>query len=275
MEKIQELNEENAYIKNVYFGFENMLPTKLKNNLNNVKNKNQKKKKSKNKSKSKGKKLINKPTKIDEQNDVIYEPSPEKEEKKEKNKKKSKKSSKPKIIQKEKTREIEENNNLDNKENENKENLSVNNNENLSENSSKNSNEKNENNNLNENNIINDSNKEYYKPLSEEPDTLNEDDDFIEVKEEEKKIEINEINDNKDNQNVNIDDFEFVDDDKKDSIKVENKNIKRERSPIKNPEKIKQAMKSINIKPPEWAKNLSDEDFMFRVKTYLRNKKNK
>ena len=166
-------------------------------------------------------------------------------------------------------------NNLDNKENENKENLSVNNNENLSENSSKNSNEKNENNNLNENNIINDSNKEYYKPLSEEPDTLNEDDDFIEVKEEEKKIQINEINDNKDNQNVNIDDFEFVDDDKKDSKKVENKNIKRERSPIKNPEKIKQAMKSINIKPPEWAKNLSDEDFMFRVKTYLRNKKNK
>ncbi len=171
--------------------------------------------------------------------------------------------------------EYDEVNNLDNKENENKENLSVNNNENLSENSSKNSNEKNENNNLNENNIINDSNKEYYKPLSEEPDTLNEDDDFIEVKEEEKKIEINEINDNKDNQNVNIDDFEFVDDDKKDSIKVENKNIKRERSPIKNPEKIKQAMKSINIKPPEWAKNLSDEDFMFRVKTYLRNKKNK
>ena len=174
--------------------------------------------------------------------------------------------------------EYDEVNNLDNKENENKENLSVNNNENLSENSSKNSNEKNENNNLNENNIINDSNKEYYKPLSEEPDTLNEDDDFIEVKEEEKKIEINEINDNKDNkdnQNVNIDDFEFVDDDKKDSTKVENKNIKRERSPIKNPEKIKQAMKSINIKPPEWAKNLSDEDFMFRVKTYLRNKKNK
>lgn len=174
--------------------------------------------------------------------------------------------------------EYDEVNNLDNKENENKENLSVNNNENLSENSSKNSNEKNENNNLNENNIINDSNKEYYKPLSEEPDTLNEDDDFIEVKEEEKKIQINEINDNKDNkdnQNVNIDDFEFVDDDKKDSIKVENKNIKRERSPIKNPEKIKQAMKSINIKPPEWAKNLSDEDFMFRVKTYLRNKKNK
>ena len=174
--------------------------------------------------------------------------------------------------------EYDEVNNLDNKENENKENLSVNNNENLSENSSKNSNEKNENNNLNENNIINDSNKEYYKPLSEEPDTLNEDDDFIEVKEEEKKIQINEINDNKDNkdnQNVNIDDFEFVDDDKKDSKKVENKNIKRERSPIKNPEKIKQAMKSINIKPPEWAKNLSDEDFMFRVKTYLRNKKNK
>ena len=118
MEKIQELNEGNAYIKNVYFGFENMLPTKLKNNLNNVKNKNQKKKKSKNKSKSKskGKKLINKPTKIVEQNDVIYEPSPEK---KEKNKKKSKKSSKQKIIKKEETREIEENNNLNNKEKEN------------------------------------------------------------------------------------------------------------------------------------------------------------
>ena len=88
MEKIQELNEGNAYIKNVYFGFENMLPTKLKNNLNNVKNKNQKKKKSKNKSKSKGKKLINKPTKIVEQNDVIYEPPPKKKKKIKRNQKK-------------------------------------------------------------------------------------------------------------------------------------------------------------------------------------------
>lgn len=57
--------------------------------------------------------------------------------------------------------------------------------------------------------------------------------------------------------------------------KIEIKNIKRKNSPIKNPEKIKAAMKSLNIKTPEWAKNLSDEDFMFRVKTYLKNKKNK
>ena len=123
MEKIQELNEGNAYIKHVYFGFENMLPTKSKNNLNNVENKKQKKKRSK----IKEKKKINKPTKIVEQNDINNKPSQKKEEKKEQNKKKSKKNSKQKkqkIIKKEETREIEEDNDIYDDINENSENKS-------------------------------------------------------------------------------------------------------------------------------------------------------
>jgi hypothetical protein len=177
--------------------------------------------------------------------------------------------------------EYDEVNNV-NKENENNENINNNiNKENLSDNS-KNSNEKNDN--INHYNIDNE-NKEYYHRLGEVPDCLNDDDDgFIEVKEEnneDNKIENNNINLkeyenlNQDNEKkeININDFEFTEDIKIEEKKIEQK--KRKNSPIKNPEKIKEAMKSLNIKPPEWAKNLTDEDFMFRVKTYLKNKKNK
>ena len=173
-----------------------------------------------------------------------------------------------------------------------------NNNEDNKENINLDNNNKNEN--VNNNNV---NDKEYYKPLGDLPDNMNNDDDeFIEVKEEnnisngeikEKNIEINNNNNNE----VNINDFEFIDNN---NIKVEyetkeiiddlkkfnnenknvdnkniiNNNIKKSRSPLKNPEKIKESMRKLNIKAPEWAKNLSDEDFMNRVKGYL-NKKNK
>ena len=116
MEKIQELNEGNAYIKNVYFGFENMIPTKSKNNKNNAENKKPKKKKSK----SKEKKQTKKYTKIVEKNDKNLKPSQkifEKDFQNTKNKKKSKKNSKQKnqkIIKKEETIEVDRDNNLDN-----------------------------------------------------------------------------------------------------------------------------------------------------------------
>ena len=57
MENIQELNVGNVSIKNIYFGFENMLPTKSKNtNKEIIKSKPEKnKKKSKKKKKSKSK----------------------------------------------------------------------------------------------------------------------------------------------------------------------------------------------------------------------------
>ena len=159
-----------------------------------------------------------------------------------------------------------------------------------------------DNNNKNENNNDNNINdKEYYQPLGETPDNMNNDDEFIEVKEEindeikEQKIEINNNNNNENE--VNINDFEFIDDNnnndkveyepkeiiddlkkfnnenKKDDNKNYN-NVKKNRSPLKNPEKIKESMRKLNIKTPEWAKNLTDEDFMNRVKFYL-NKKNK
>ena len=116
MEKIQELNDGNAYIKNVYFGFENMIPTKSKNNKNNVENKSKKKKKSK----SKEKKQTKKNTKIVERNDINLKPSQkilEKDLQNLTNKKKSKKNSKQKnqkTIKKEEAIEVDRDNNLNN-----------------------------------------------------------------------------------------------------------------------------------------------------------------
>ena len=88
------------------------------------------------------------------------------------------------------------------------------------------------------------------------------------------------IDDNNNNDKVEYEPKEIIDDlkkfnneNKKDDNK-NNNNIKKSRSPLKNPEKIKESMRKLNIKTPEWAKNLTDEDFMNRVKFYL-NKKNK
>ena len=124
MEKLQELNEGNAYVKNIYFGFENMLPTKSNNKLNKVENKNSKKKKSKNKSKSKKKKK-------GDENNIIIKPTQKIEEEVEENQKiknKSKKNSKQKkkkTVKKEETIEIgEENDNNDIKNNSEKKNKS-------------------------------------------------------------------------------------------------------------------------------------------------------
>ena len=124
MEKLQELNEGNAYVKNIYFGFENMLPTKSNNKLNKVENKNSKKKKSKNKSKSKKKKK-------GDENNIIIKPTQKIEEEVEENQKiknKSKKNSKQKkkkSVKKEETIEIgEENDNNDIKNNSEKKNKS-------------------------------------------------------------------------------------------------------------------------------------------------------
>ena len=180
---------------------------------------------------------------------------------------------------------VSKNNKVKNNDDENKENINLDNN--------------NKNENVNNNNNVND--KEYYQPLGELPDNMNNDDDeFIEVKEENINYEIKEKNieiNNNNNNEVNINDFEFIDDNNKkveyetkeiiddlkkfnnenknvDNKNIINNNIKKSRSPLKNPEKIKESMRKLNIKTPEWAKNLSDEDFMNRVKGYL-TKKNK
>ena len=108
MEKIQDFNGGNASIKNVYFGFENMLPTKAKNKEkeeNNykpkiIKNKPKKKKKSKSRSKSKNKEKSKLKKNIKENDNIIIKPKKpiqsEEEEIIKDNKRKSKKNSKQK-----------------------------------------------------------------------------------------------------------------------------------------------------------------------------------
>lgn len=156
------------------------------------------------------------------------------------------------------------NNNIENKDEDLKENI----------------NEKIENdgeNNIN-NNSIDENNNDYYQPLGEAPDNLD-DDEFVEVKEytnTENNTNIdnnlfeknNVINKNEEEEDIKLEDFDFVDSEIKKEVKV----IKRKTSPVKNPEKIKNAMKSIKLKPPEWAKNLSDKDFLFRAKNFLKAK---
>ena len=137
MEKLREINEGNAEIKNVYFGFENLFPTKNKN-ISDIPKKGKKGKKSKSKSKEKkqnnknsfnqtysiknynefdnsnykvkGSKYIQKPVKIiktDEEREQEYFEEKNKKKKNSK-KKKSKNKSKNKIKEKEVT-ENEEN----------------------------------------------------------------------------------------------------------------------------------------------------------------------
>ena len=93
--------------------------------------------------------------------------------------------------------------------------------------------------------------KEYYQPIGENCD---DDDEFLEVQE---------------NVEPKIEDFEFVEETNKND-----KQPRRRTSPIKNPEKIKNAMKGLNLKAPKWAEGLSDEQFMSRVRNFL-NAKNK
>lgn len=111
----------------------------------------------------------------------------------------------------------------------------------------------------------------YYQPLQNEE---NQEDDFIEVPE-----NTDEIIPDKDNIEEVMKDFEFIED-KPSSNKNLNTNTsqtnppKRKHSPIKNPEKIKASMRTLNIKPPKWAESLSDKDFFSCALNHL-NKKSK
>ena len=51
-------------------------------------------------------------------------------------------------------------------------------------------------------------------------------------------------------------------------------NKKRKESGFKDPDKIKNLMKSINIKTPQWAKSMTDSDFLNMAKRII-NPKNK
>ena len=79
-----------------------------------------------------------------------------------------------------------------------------------------------------------------------------------------KEKEINENNENNDvdkkEEDIKLNDFEFVEEEpKKEAEKKEENKIKK--SSFKDPEKIKNLMKSIKIKEPSWAKNMNDNAF--------------
>jgi len=72
-----------------------------------------------------------------------------------------------------------------------------------------------------------------------------------------------------------VDDFEFVEESKKEEIKLEEKKEVKEIKKFKDPEKIKNIMKNIHIKTPEWAKNMKDSDFLSMAKKMIFNKAKK
>jgi hypothetical protein len=103
---------------------------------------------------------------------------------------------------------------------------------------------------------------------------LNNEEEFVEVEEynnEDNPVENND--ETKVEKYIKELEFEFisVEDQLKQSEEeqAEKKDIPIPRSPVKNPEKIKDAMKKIQIKPPKWAQNLSDNDFVNLVKAAL------
>lgn len=99
--------------------------------------------------------------------------------------------------------------------------------------------------------------KEYYQQLN------NNDDDFVEVQEDD------------DNNTKSIEDamkdFEFVEP----LPQVSKQPKERKHSPIKNPEKIKASMRSLNIKAPKWAESLNDKEFLERARIHLSKGSNK
>ena len=170
--------------------------------------------------------------------------------------------------------------------------IKINNNEKNEENYYK---EKNETkNNTNNSNIIN--NKDYYQPI-----------DKIEVFSYDDEINSNNKNDNDNNanqaNNISLEPKEgFIEIQKvKKDIKKENESVeeeineefyeveekeiednnkkekqkenKKQFSPIKNAENVKNAMKLLNFKAPKWAENMTDKDFINMAKKLISSKK--
>lgn len=149
----------------------------------------------------------------------------------------------------------------------------------------------------NEENEGNDNNAGSYQQIGEEYNQLNEEEEeeFIVVKEDDNIVNSEPINivreDNVDNckerpvENINEEKTNSINNDKHEDKDIQSnemndiefikepikKEVKRKCSPIKNPEKIKEVMRSIHIKPPKWAENLSDEEFLKRAKQFFSN----
>ena len=102
---------------------------------------------------------------------------------------------------------------------------------------------------------------------------------FIEIKP--KKIDNinnnkkNEIKDDKSDEEINSDEFYEVEEKNikvNQNINTNNKKeeIKRNISPVKDPDNVKLSMKKLNFKTPKWAENMTDEDFINMAKNKIK-----
>ena len=136
-------------------------------------------------------------------------------------------------------------------------------------------------------NINNDNN--YYQPINEAENTKTENNKEIKLEPQEGFIEIKpknsgNINNNKNivenskddkDDDVNSDEFYEVEennikDNKNININNKKEEIKRNISPVKDPENVKFAMKKLNFKPPKWAENMTDDDFINMAKNKIK-----
>ena len=140
----------------------------------------------------------------------------------------------------------------------------------------------------NKNTHNNDDNKDYYQKIGEIKDENIKEKKEIKLEPQEGTIEIK--NNNKcENKNYNMDkedeeinNCEFYEVEEKEieynknlnyNNKEKNDKIeenKRNISPVKDSDNIKSAMKKLNFKAPDWAKNLTDQDFINMAKNKIK-----
>ena len=85
----------------------------------------------------------------------------------------------------------------------------------------------------------------------------------------------NEIKDDKSDEEINSDEFYEVEEKNikvNQNINTNNKKdeIKRNISPVKDPDNVKLSMKKLNFKTPKWAENMTDEDFINMAKNKIK-----
>ena len=85
----------------------------------------------------------------------------------------------------------------------------------------------------------------------------------------------NEIKDDKSDEEINSDEFYEVEEKNikvNQNINTNNKKeeIKRNISPVKDPDNVKLSMKKLNFKTPKWAEKMTDEDFINLAKNKIK-----
>ncbi len=132
------------------------------------------------------------------------------------------------------------------------------------------------NNNINHNTKIDDKNNEKIEKENNDNKIqyeVFEDEDEEEVEEKNIKENISDIKENEEEKNKN----EIKENKDYQNLEKNNMNEKREMESnskhfiLKNSDKIKEMISKIKFPPPEWAKNISDDEFINQVKRVLNN----